>query len=275
MLRDQLVAVLLAGRDTTACTLSWLFYELSKHPQVVKKLRQEVQDVVGIEGSPVPTYESLKGMRYLQVRKKSLSLGSGLEKRKIFQYYLIKPWFLQHTLNETLRLYPIVPYNIRVALKDTTLPRGGGPDGLDPVGVLKNTRIGYSTLVMQRRPELYPSPSTGFPPVEEFVPERWENWTPRAWTYIPFNGGPRICVGQQFALTEMAYVVVRLLQRYKRVENRMPIVGPNGERKVPGMSSDIVLQPLGGAYVSFIEDDGTATATATATEEIGEKQGLV
>lgn len=70
MLRDQLVAVLLAGRDTTACTLSWLFYELSNHPQVVKKLRQEVQDVVGIEGRPAPTYENLKGMRYLQVRRR-------------------------------------------------------------------------------------------------------------------------------------------------------------------------------------------------------------
>ena len=117
---------------------------------------------------------------------------------------------------------------------------------------------------MQRRPELYPSPSTGFPPADKFVPERWENWTPRAWTYIPFNGGPRICVGQQFALTEMAYVVVRLLQKYKSIENRMPVVGPNGERKVPGMSSDIVLQPLGGAYVAFVEDDG-----------VGEKEGMV
>ena len=67
MLRDQLVAVLLAGRDTTACTLSWLFYELSRHPQVVTKLRQEVQDVVGLEGNPMPSYENLKKMRYLQV----------------------------------------------------------------------------------------------------------------------------------------------------------------------------------------------------------------
>ena len=67
MLRDQIVAVLLAGRDTTACTLSWLFYELSRHPEVTKKLRQEVQDVVGLEGHPMPTYENLKKMRYLQV----------------------------------------------------------------------------------------------------------------------------------------------------------------------------------------------------------------
>ena len=50
-------------------------------------------------------------------------------------------------MNETLRLYPVVPFNVRLALCDTTLPHGGGPDGLSPIGVLKDTPIGYSTLV--------------------------------------------------------------------------------------------------------------------------------
>lgn len=46
----------------------------------------------------------------------------------------------------------------------------------------------------------------------EFVPERWE--TKRAgWEYLPFLGGPRVCIGQQFALTEIAYVIVRIVQR--------------------------------------------------------------
>lgn len=65
VLRDQLVAVLLAGRDTTASTLSWLFYELARHPHVVRKLRQEVMEVVG--SNRLPTYAHLKSMRYLQV----------------------------------------------------------------------------------------------------------------------------------------------------------------------------------------------------------------
>jgi cytochrome P450 len=67
MLRDQLVAVLLAGRDTTASTLSWTFYELAKQPQIVEKLRQEILDHVG-PNSP-PTYEHLKNMKYLQVSR--------------------------------------------------------------------------------------------------------------------------------------------------------------------------------------------------------------
>lgn len=65
MLRDQLVAVLLAGRDTTAATLSWTFYELAKHPEVLQKLRQEIEERVGWERAP--TYEDLKNMKYLQV----------------------------------------------------------------------------------------------------------------------------------------------------------------------------------------------------------------
>lgn len=166
VLRDQLVAVLLAGRDTTAVTLSWLFYELSRSPDIVQKLRKEIMEKVGAE--ELPTYENLKNMRYLQ-----------------------------HTLNEILRLYPVVPYNVRVALEDTTLPRGGGPNGDEPIGVLEGTPVGYSTLILQRRADIYPPPSSGFPDYLSFVPERWDSWTPKSWTYIPFNGGPRICIGQR------------------------------------------------------------------------------
>jgi cytochrome P450 len=178
VLRDQIVAVLLAGRDTTAVTLSWFFYELSRHPQVVNTLRQEILNTVG--PTQEPTYADLKSMRYLQ-----------------------------HSLNEVLRLYPVVPYNVRVALKDTTLPRGGGPNGDQPIGVLKDTPIGYSTLIMQRRADIYPPPSTGFPDYLDFVPERWDNWTPKSWTYIPFNGGPRICIGQRKSLSSPLYLTLR------------------------------------------------------------------
>jgi hypothetical protein len=108
MLRDQLVSVLLAGRDTTACTLTWVIYHLSIDPTITAKLRQEILQTVGPDRQP--TYEDLKNMKYLQ-----------------------------HILNETLRLYPVVPYNVRMALKDTTLPTGGGPDGTQPIGTRRYT----------------------------------------------------------------------------------------------------------------------------------------
>jgi cytochrome P450 len=64
VLRDQLVSTLLAGRDTTACTLSWLFYELSHHPDVYQTLREEVLRTLRTDGKP--TYDHLKSMKYLQ-----------------------------------------------------------------------------------------------------------------------------------------------------------------------------------------------------------------
>ncbi|KAK0734105.1 cytochrome P450 [Lasiosphaeria miniovina] len=218
VLRDQLVAVLLAGRDTTACTLSWTIYELARHPDAVAKLRAEILEVVG--PTRAPTYDDLKSMKYLQ-----------------------------NVMNETLRLYPVVPFNVRLALKDTTLPRGGGPDGSQPLAVLKDNPIGYSTLVMQRRADLYPRVSEKFADPAVFSPDRWFHWQPKPWQYVPFNGGPRICIGQQFALTEMGYVLTRLFQRYDRVENYMAAV--DGGR--PTLKAEIVLQPGDGVRVAFWE----------------------
>lgn len=67
VLRDQLVAVLLAGRDTTASTLSFMFYELARHPEIVQELRKEIIETVGLKRTP--TYHELKNMRYLQVSR--------------------------------------------------------------------------------------------------------------------------------------------------------------------------------------------------------------
>jgi cytochrome P450 len=103
-----------------------------------------------------------------------------------------------------------VPRNEREALKDTVLPVGGGKDGLSPVFVPKGTIVAYNLYAMHRRMDFYG------PDAEKFRPERWENdkLRPR-WGYLPFNGGPRICVGQRYALTEAGYVVVRMAQEFR------------------------------------------------------------
>ncbi|KAI9819086.1 MAG: hypothetical protein M1826_001178 [Phylliscum demangeonii] len=226
VLRDQLVAVLIAGRDTTAATLSWTFYELARQPAVYQKLRGEILARLGADRAP--TYEDLKALKYLQ-------------------------W----TMNETLRLYPAVPLNVRVALHDTTLPLGGGPDGRAPVGMPKNTPVTYCTWSMQRRPDLYSPPSAPCPDdLAAFAPDRWATWTPRPWHYLPFNGGPRICIGQQFALTEMAYTIVRLLQRFPHM---LP-AGPLSSGPPMALRAEIVLQPAEEVRVVFRQgaddDDG-------------------
>ncbi|KAL8675055.1 MAG: hypothetical protein Q9168_000538 [Polycauliona sp. 1 TL-2023] len=216
VIRDQIVNILLAGRDTTAGTLSFLFKELSAHPNVYDKLRREVVQKVG--SGQAPTYDDLKNMPYLQ-----------------------------HCISETLRLYPSVPFNMRIALKDTTLPRGGD-DGLSPVGVKKDTIIGYATRHLHLNPQMYPAVSAASPPASEFCPERWESWTPRPWQYIPFNGGPRICIGQQFALAEIGYTTVRMVQRFDRVEKYW---GASDDL----VKSEIVLSPANGVRVGFHSAD--------------------
>ncbi|KAH7009503.1 cytochrome P450 [Ilyonectria destructans] len=218
VLRDQIIAVLLAGRDTTAGSLSWALYELGRNAGAVAKLRTEILATVGYNRNP--TYEDLKKMSYLKA-----------------------------IINETLRLYPAVPFNVRLALEDTTLPRGGGRDGSQPLAVLKDTRVFYSPLVMQRRADLYPPVSATFADPEVLSPERWANWHPRPHEYIPFNAGPRICIAQQFALTQMEYVLCRMFQKYERVTNSMHDI--DGGK--PVLKADVVMSPGQGVHVAFWE----------------------
>lgn len=185
VLRDQALNILLAGRDTTAGTLSCAFLELGRNPEIVKKLKQEIQENFGNSIEDL-SFESLKKLTYL----------------KAF-------------VNEVLRLYPSVPRNVRAANKDTYLVKGGGPDGQDPVFVKKGRSVVYSVYYMHRSKEMYGEDA------EEFRPERWfeERVKSIGWGYLPFNGGPRICLGQQYALTEVSYVIVRLLQSFDHIQS--------------------------------------------------------
>ncbi|GLA43641.1 hypothetical protein AnigIFM63309_001572 [Aspergillus niger] len=181
---DELMNVLLAGRDTTASLLGNMFFVLAKNPAIWAKLRAEVET---LQNRP-PTYEELRGLKYVQC-----------------------------CVNESLRLHPVVPRNEREAAKDTILPVGGGKDGLSPVFVPKGAIVGYNVYAMHRRPDIYG------PDAEVFRPERWEDGKlqPR-WGYLPFNGGPRICIGQRYALTEVSYVLVRMVQEFRSLESRDP-----------------------------------------------------
>ncbi|GJD01547.1 cytochrome P450 [Colletotrichum higginsianum] len=184
--REQVLGLLAAGRDTTASLMAWAWYCLLRDRRVFAKLRAEVLAAFGSSDPAAVSFASLKQCAYLQ-----------------------------HVLSETLRLHSVVPFNSRRALVDTTLPTGGGPDGRSPVFVPAGTEVNFSTHVLHRRRDLWGDDA------DDFVPERWE--TKRgaagaAWHYVPFNGGPRICIGQQLALTEAGYVLVRMLQRYDAVE---------------------------------------------------------
>lgn len=197
-LTDQLLNILLAGRDTTASLLSITFFTLARRPDIWTKLRNEVLKLDGRK----PSFTDLKSMTYL-----TWVLN---ESKHPFTHNLYPEFYLT---NLALRLYPVVPINVRMANKNTTLPLGGGPEGKDPLFIARGEEVMYSVYTMHRRPELFGSDA------DEYRPERWEKLKP-GWGYIPFNGGPRICIGQQFALTEAGYTVVRVLQEFERIECR-------------------------------------------------------
>ncbi|KAE8443610.1 hypothetical protein EG329_001543 [Mollisiaceae sp. DMI_Dod_QoI] len=171
LVRDQLVHVLIAGRDTTACLMSWAMFLLVRHPEVLAKLRKQIMSVIP----------------------------------------------------EAHRLYPQLPVNVRIALRTTILPSGGGPDRKSPVLVRKGTGCGWSTYHMHRMTSLYG------PGANEFVPERWEDTDLEkdiGWGFMPFHGGPRLCLGKDFALSEASYALVKILQTFPNI--RLP-EGVRGE----------------------------------------------
>ena len=182
-IRSQLLNILLAGRDTTASLLSYVFHHLVRHPEVFSKLRRAViNDFGNYENPHDMTFATLKSCTYLQ-----------------------------HVINETLRLTTIVPVNFRNATRDTTLPRGGGADGSKPIFVRKGQIVEYSIHVIHRRKDVWGADA------DEFRPERWQGRRP-GWEFVPFNGGPRTCIGQQLAITTTSYVIARLLQRFERID---------------------------------------------------------
>lgn len=117
--------------------------------------------------------------------------------------------YLQMVINEVLRLNPAVPIDSRVAIRDNTLLRGGGQYQSEPVCVPKGTVIFYSIHVMHRLEKFWSSDR------KEFKPERWLDNTLHTWDFVPFNGGPLICLGQQFALTEASVTLVHILRSLK------------------------------------------------------------
>ncbi|KAI9001370.1 cytochrome P450 monooxygenase pc-3 [Trametes punicea] len=184
ILHDETLNILLAGRDTTAAALTFGVYLLSQHPAVLKRLREEIIERVGLVRRP--TYDDIRDMKYLRA-----------------------------FLNETLRLYPPVPFNIRCSINEGLLPNPD-PQGL-PIYIAPKTAIAYATFNMHRDPKYWGPTAEGFDP-DRFLDERVGKYlVPNPFIFLPFNGGPRICLGQQFAYNEMSFFLIRLLQTFSSV----------------------------------------------------------
>ncbi|MER5884046.1 cytochrome P450 [Streptomyces sp. NPDC001941] len=112
--------------------------------------------------------------------------------------------YTRQVLHEVMRMYPAGWFFTRVTTTETTLAGHTLPAG---------TPLLYSAYLLHHQPELFPDP-------ERFDPDRWAGkgteGMPRG-AHVPFGGGNRKCIGDQFALVEMTLVLATMCARWKLV----------------------------------------------------------
>ncbi|KAL0913397.1 hypothetical protein M5K25_016856 [Dendrobium thyrsiflorum] len=183
-LRDIMLNFVIAGKDTTAGTLSWFMYLLCKHPSIQEEIFQEVKEITQAE--------------------QDICISEFAE--KITEDSLDKMKYLHAALFETLRLYPSVPLDSKSCFSDDTLPDG--------FNVNRGDVVFYMPYPMGRMEILWGDDA------EKFQPKRWldgdgsiRNESP--FKFTAFQAGPRICLGKDFAYTQMKIFAAVLLHFFK------------------------------------------------------------
>ena len=168
-LRAEVITLFLNGHETVSDALGWSFYLLSKHPEVERKLHQELASALG---GRTPTMDDLPKLQYTS-------------------------WIIE----ESMRLYPPA----WIIERDTIEADEVGGYHIPP----KSTVV-LTQWATHRHPDFWENPE-GFDP-ERFSPERSAGR--HRFAYFPFGGGPRLCVGNNFAMMEMTLVLAQIAQRY-------------------------------------------------------------
>lgn len=169
-LRDESITLFLAGHETTALALAHTFYLLSKHPQVERRLYEELSSVLG---GGLPTADDVRRLPYTE-----------------------------RVIKESMRLYPPAWTIGREAME---------PIEIGGYTIPKGAQILCSQWVVHRDPRFFPNPE-GFDP-DRWAPER-QSALPR-FAYFPFGGGPRVCIGNHFAMLEASLILATIAQRFR------------------------------------------------------------
>ncbi len=169
-LRDEVMTILLAGHETTATLLTWIWALLALHPEVEARLHTELDTTLqGI----TPGIADLPRLPYTRM-----------------------------VIDEALRLYPPAFIFHR---------RAEQADLVGGYHIPAGTMITVSPYATHRHPDFWEQP-------DQFIPERFDPaqdaQRPR-FAYFPFGGGPHLCIGNNFALTEAQLVLATLAQRYR------------------------------------------------------------
>nr|QNS29971.1 cytochrome P450 [Nothapodytes nimmoniana] len=178
-LRDSILNLMIAGRDTTSSALTWFLWLVSTHPEVQFKIREEIKSVFPskeVENSNQFNIEELRKLTYLHA-----------------------------AISESLRLYPPVPFQHKAPLQPDILPSGHY--------VHPRMKIMFPLYAMGRMASIWGKDC------REFRPERWisDSGTVRhepSYKFLAFNAGPRTCLGKEVAFIQMKAVAVSILLNY-------------------------------------------------------------
>nr|ABR16451.1 unknown [Picea sitchensis] len=184
LLRDVCVNFILAGRDTTSVALSWFFWLLLQHPSVEDKIMEEIYSI--LEARPNQKQEGNDPVCFSKDELKQMH-------------------YLHACLSEAIRLYPPLPLDRKQVSENVVLPDG--------TPIKKGTVIFYIIYAMGRMESIWGNDCM------EFKPERWLNkgvfLSHPAPKFAVFNGGPRLCLGKDFAYLQMKYLAASVLYCFK------------------------------------------------------------
>jgi cytochrome P450 len=135
--------------------------------------------------------------------------------------------YVDGVIRETLRLRPVIPFVGRRLSEPQTVGEWDLPAG---------ARVAPSIHLMHRRPDIYPDPVA-------FRPERWLGVRPNPYTFLPFGGGIRRCLGASFAETEMRAVLAAIVGsvRLRPATPQSERVGRRVITLVPGRGAEIIV----------------------------------
>ncbi|KAJ6557041.1 cytochrome P450 [Mycena vulgaris] len=184
----QTSIILIAGQDTTANTLSFGLVELARHPHFQDQLRAEIQSNLGANPHNVP-YDNMP--------------------------------LLNAFIKETLRLYPALALEDRVALADAVIPITEGiktstEEVITQIPVRKGQLVTMAIASFQRLESFWGADS------HQFKPQRWLEGSPYKGetsvgpyaNLLSFLGGPRTCLGWRFAILEMQVFICELVGKF-------------------------------------------------------------
>ncbi|KAL5277296.1 Cyp6g1 family protein [Megaselia abdita] len=209
----QVATFFSAGFETSSQTMTFIMYELAKNPDVQTRLREEIRNVLKKHDGKV-TYDVLSELEYMSM-----------------------------VIQETLRLYPVLPFLDRAA----TFENPEETYSLEPYGDFKITHgmpVFVPVYAIHKDPNYFPDP-------ERFDPERFSSENKgniRSGTHFPFGNGPRVCIGERFAMLKMRIGLFYFLKNHYVRPNE------NTQKVMKLKKSALLLQSDGGVFLDIFRD---------------------